>query len=236
MINVLAVAVALAATPPSNRSISVSGEARIYVAPDIVQVLLAVETANKSIANAKAANDERVKQTLATVAKLGIEPKDTQTDRIRIEPDYKDSSYRKWTSSAPDGFVVSRSIAIKLRDIKRFEEVLTAVLDAGTNRVDGIDFQTSELRKYRDNARSMAITAAKEKANALAGQLGMKVGKPISISESGGYAYSSYMNSRYSGMSQNAVTEGGPAGEGSAGFAPGQIAVDATVSVTFDLE
>jgi uncharacterized protein YggE len=231
----LVFAAALAATPPPGRSISVSGNAQVYVAPDIVQFLLAVETSDKTIAKAKATNDERVKQTLATAAKLGIDAKDTQTDRVTIEPYWDNSpSYGK-PRAQPDGYTVKRSIALKLRDVKRFEEVLTAVLDAGTNRVEGIDFQTSELRKNRDNARTMAILAAKEKAGALASQLGMKIGKPSSISESSGYGYSAAMSSRYGAMAQNAVSAG-PAGEGSNGFAPGQIAVDATVSVTFDLE
>jgi uncharacterized protein YggE len=37
-------------------------------------------------------------------------------------------------------------------------------------------------------------------------------------------------------MVQNAVSEAGPAEEGSAGFAPGQISINANVSVTFELE
>jgi len=229
----LALATALAATAPTGRSISVSGNAQVNVAPDIVQFLLAVETSDKTIAKSKAANDDRVKQTLATAAKLGIDAKDTQTDRISIEPYWDNTSYNR--RNAPDGYTVKRTIALKLRDIKRFEDVLTAMLDAGVNRVEGIDFQTSELRKNRDNARTMAINAAKEKATALASQLGMKVGKPASISESGGWSYSSSSTSRYAAMSQNVVSAG-PAGEGSNGFAPGQIAIEATVAVTFDLE
>ncbi len=239
MITALAVALALtttAAANPINRSISVSGSAQVYVAPDIVQFLLAVETSDKTIAKAKSANDDRVKQTLTTATKLGIDKKDIQTDRITIEPYWdNNSSYSHPRAAQPDGYTVKRSIALRLCDIKRFEEVLTAVLDAGTNRVEGIDFQTSELRKNRDNARTRAILAAKEKAGALASQLGMKIGKPVNIGESGGYGYSATMSSRYGGMAQNVVSAG-PAGEGSNGFAPGQIAIDATVSVTFDLE
>ncbi len=219
---------------PSPRSISVSGNADVRVAPDTVQILLAVESWEKTIAKAKEVNDDRLKKTLATAAKLGIEAKDTQTDNMHLEPMFENSSYNHKTSQ-PDGYSVRRSVAVTLRDVKRFETVITALLEAGVNKVDGIDFRSSELRKHRDQARSMALKAAREKAIAMAGELGMKVGKVASISEGGGGGY--YWSHRGGGaMSQNVMQSAGPGGEGTEGFAPGQITISANVSVIFDLE
>lgn len=217
-----------------NRHISVTGNADVRVAPDIVQILLSVESWEKTIAKAKDANDERLNKTLATATRLGIDAKDLQTDRMTLEPIFESNSYSRSRVAQPDGYTVRRWVAVTLRDIKRFEEVLTAMLDAGANRVDGIDFRTSALRKYRDQARSMAIKAAKEKASAMASELGLKVGRASEISEGGGGGY--YFAFHGGGaMSQN-VSQAGPAAEGTEGFAPGQITVSASVSVTFDLE
>jgi uncharacterized protein YggE len=221
---------------PSSRSISVSGSADVRVAPDTVQLLLAVESWEKTIAKAKEANDERLKKTLATAAKVGIEARDIQTDNMNMEPIFESSSYGHTRLAQPDGYSVRRSVAITLRDVKRFEAVITALLEAGVNKVDGIDFRSSELRKHRDHARAMALKAAREKAVAMAGELGMKVGKASSVSESGGGGYYWSHRSNHGAMAQNVMQSTGPGGEDTEGFAPGQITISASVSVSFDLE
>jgi hypothetical protein len=133
--------------------------------------------------------------------------------------------------------VVRRSIVVTLRDVKRFEELLAAVLESGTNRVDGLEFRTTALRKHRDAARALALKAAREKAEAMAAELGCKVGKPVTISEgAAGAGLWAWGGRRGNQMTQNVMGEapsGG--GEGSEGFAPGQISVTASVNVSFEL-
>lgn len=232
----LSLAAAPADKPATERSISVSGEAEVRVPPNQVQLWLAVSTLDKAVTKAKADNDERVKKTLATLARLGIEAKDMQTDHLSIEPRW--DNYAKVRQ--PDAYEVSKSIVVTLRDVSRFESVLSAVLEAGTNRVEGLEFRTTELRKHRDAARAMALKAAQEKANAMASELGLKAGKARTINEYGGwYGYGWGRGSRGGGMTQNVMQNvGGGGGEGSseAGFAPGLISVRANVQVTFDLE
>ncbi len=227
----LALAVLLANTP--DRSISVSGEADVKVAPDQVLLVLSVVTVDKSVTKSKALNDERVAKTFVALRKV-VADKDVQTDRVSIEPVY-DNGYSYGKAKDPDGYQTSKSMTVLLRDVSKFEALLTAMLEAGTNRVEGITFQTSELRKHRDAARALALKAAKEKAEAMAKEYGMKVGKPRTIGENSSWWGGPYLRGNVAqNMSQNAV--GGGGGEGSDVFAAGQIAVRANVSVTFDLE
>lgn len=236
MITVLSLALAAAPvqpTVPMDRTISVPGDADIKVAPDQVLLTLSVVTVEKSVSKSKAVNDERVAKTLAVLKKAGIAEKDLQTDQISIEPVYDNgSSYGK--AKDPDGYQTSKSITVLLREVSKFEGLLAAVLEAGTNRVQGITFQTSELRKHRDAARSLALKAAKEKAEAMAKEYGMKVGKARLIAESSS-GWSGPMALRGNVM-QNAMQSAGGAFEGSESFAAGQIAIHASVTVTFDLE
>ncbi len=99
---------------------------------------------------------------------------------------------------------------------------------------DGIEFRTSALRKHRDTARAQALKAAREKATAMAAELGSKVGKPLSITESASsFGMRSWGGgSRGGGMQQNSFSGGGGSSESTEGFAPGQIAVSAAVNVT----
>jgi uncharacterized protein YggE len=106
-----------------------------------------------------------------------------------------------------------------------------------------VDFRTTELRKYRDQARAMAIKAAKEKATALCHELDVKCGKPLSINaqEYGGYYgwpggrwggrnYGSMMNASQNVAQSN---NGGSADSAGETMSIGQISVSASVSVSF---
>ncbi|MCJ7508467.1 MAG: SIMPL domain-containing protein, partial [candidate division Zixibacteria bacterium] len=136
---------ALAENQPEPRLISVTGEAEVKVVPDEVVLTLGVETWDKDLNVAKNQNDERVKKVLAVAKKHKIQSKDTQTDCISIEPRYED----QWQHRNFAGYFVSKRIALTLRDISKFEGLLSNSLEAGANYVYGIRFRTTELRKYK---------------------------------------------------------------------------------------
>jgi uncharacterized protein YggE len=123
--------------------------------------------------------------------------------------------------------------------------LLSAALESGVNYVHGVDFRTTELRKYRDQARDLAVQAAAEKAQAMAGKLDQTVGEPLEVVESNIYWYSPYSSywswGASGGMSQNVVqnassASAGELSQGEEAMAPGQIAVGATVTVEFEMK
>ena len=219
------------------RTVTVTGEAEVKVVPDEVIVVFGVESIHKELAEVKKTNDQRVRNVLAAVQAAGVLSKNVQTDYINIEPDYRSSD-----SSAPKivGYIERTTIVVTLTDLTKFEKLLTSTLEEGAEHVHSVDFRTTPLRKYRDQARALAIQAAKEKAVALAGELGQKVGRPHSIREgqSGWWSsYRSWWGRGYQMASQNVVqnASGGGSNQGGA-LAPGTLSVRADVTVTFELE
>jgi uncharacterized protein YggE len=225
------------AAPP--RTISVTGNAEVLVVPDEVDLTLGVESSDMRLLTAKSKNDEVVTQVLTITQDLGIDAKYVKTDYISIEPRY-DNSYKQPTFL---GFWVRKNIVITLKDITKYEDLLGRCLEAGVNYVQGIEFRTSELRKYRDQARALAVKAAQEKAAAMAKELGQTIGQPLSIHEDYNRWYSpwnSWWGGGYSsGMAQNTIQNAPSATapqESDSQLAPGQIAVDASVTVDFELK
>lgn len=226
-----------AAVEPQARLVTVTGEAEVRVVPDEVVLTLGVETNDKDLKAATDANDRIVAKVLALATKYGIEPQHVQTDYVGIEPRYRSGYYE---ASDFIGYFVHKTMVITLGDLSKFEGLLGDVLSSGVNYVQGIEFRTTELRKNRDQARALAIQAAQEKAVALAGQLGQKVGEPLTIQEEQNNwwsGYNSWWGSRGGGaMTQNVIQEAGGAAQPAEGsLAPGQIAVSARVSVSFEL-
>ena len=218
-------------------TISVSGDAQINVAPDKVSITLGVESVNASLDAAKSTNDASCARILAVTQTFKIAPKDVQTDFVSIEPRY-DTQARMTII----GYTVRKSMVIILRDVPKFDALLSAAVDSGANVVLSAQFMTSDLRKYRDQARVLAIKAAKEKADALTGALGQKAGKALTINEQQNDTWSSY-NSGWGRSGNNLqaqnILQNAPAGpsDSSAGdtTAPGQTQVRATVQVVFQL-
>jgi uncharacterized protein len=236
---VLLAASALSAQPqPSSNSINISGDAEIKVVPDRANVYLGVETRNKDIAAASAQNDTAVRQVIAAIRGVGVDSTDIQTDFYHVEIVYSSNS-----GTIIDYYRVTKEIQVVLKNISNFEKLLNTVLRAGANHIDGIDFSTSELRKYRDEARVLAAKAAIEKANDLAAAAGMKVvGKPTSVSSysyGGGAWYGRCCGYGYGGNMYQNVVQNVPsgAGEGSQGtISLGKISVTANVTMTFQIQ
>ena len=229
---------AFSQVPAQPPMISVSGSAEVKVAPDEIYLRVGVETRHENLEDAKKQNDERISKALVFLKASDVKDKDVQTDFISIEPTFDNNVSR----TKPVTYVVRKSIEVKLTKIESFEGLLTGLLTNGVNNVHGVEFRTSQLRKHRDAARAMAIRAAKEKADALASELGVKRGKVYNINANdwgGSWSSSgSYWGGRYGGgMSQNSVQNIGGAPEAADGtLSIGQVSVSASVNVSFLIE
>jgi len=219
----------------AQQTINVSGDAEIKVAPDQVALTLGVEGHSKTLADARAENDRRVRGVREALARAGVAPADIQTDFIQLGMTYE-----------VDGITVKyyytrKSIVVLLRDVSRMEQALADSVTAGATHIHDVSFETTRLRALRDQARAMAVKAAAEKANDMAAAAGMKVaGGPVSISAAyyGGRSwYGGYWGQRDSGMmSQNVSQQAGPAGGGNGTISPGRISVTAAVAMTFRIQ
>ena len=228
----------LVETPAAVGSISVSGSAQVMVAPDEVVLTLGVETNDLDLATAKQKNDTVVKQLLVLTEKYGIDPKLVQTDYINIEPRY-DSVYHKPETFA--GYFVRKNVQVRLRDLTMFESFYSDALMQGVTHVHGIEFRTTDLRKYRDQARDLALRAAREKADAMASAYGQTIGQVKTVQENSlswwGSYYNGWGSTGGSVMTQNVIQNVGPSSSFTEDetIAPGQIAVNASVMVEFEL-
>lgn len=127
---------------------------------------------------------------------------------------------------------VSQSLGITLKDISRYNSFLDKLLSLKTRYIHSVDFKTSELKKYREQARSLALNAAKEKAEKIASGLSQRIGKPITIQE-GFVPDSALPYFRFGAVSQSQNISEGSDGSGYNGT--GLIDVSAMITITFEL-
>ena len=215
------------------RLVTVTGTARVEVAPDEVVLTVGVETVDNDVSTAAATNDKRVKDVFALAREHGVGDPDVQTDRVSLGPEheYRDTDGERRYVLV--GYKAAQTIAITLRDITKYETLLTGLLKAGVNRVDSVEFRTSEPRKHKDQARIMAVKAAREKAEALAGALGQQVGVPHSIVEE---AVSWWRPGNVLSNDTRFVDLGDAQPDAEGTVAPGKLTMRARVTVSFELK
>lgn len=226
---------------PSGPTIAVAGVAEIRVVPDEVLLRFSVEDRDPKLADAVKACDASTAAVLAFVKASSIDENDVQSEFIDIQPVFDMRNGEE--SLVPRFFRAGRGFTVRLRDVAKFDALLEGVLKAGADRVLDVEFRTTALRKQRDLARLQAIRAAHEKAVALAGELGGKVGKPVSIQEaSGGGVRSGSRGFHDHGVATQNISQdvgrGDAAAEGTVEqkLAAGVISVTSRVDVVFTLE
>jgi uncharacterized protein YggE len=222
----------------TGRSIQVSGTAVVNVVPDRALIQLGVQSNGASTQKVEAVNNTAIDKVVRALKSQGIAEKDITTDWYVIEPIYEnyDALYIK-------GYRISNTVAVTLRDVSKVNRVIVAALNAGANQVIDVEFYLSDLRKYRDQAREMAMQAASEKAHDLASTAGAETGCVMSINENSW----SYYNGGWYGQSrdlwtQNAVQNAAPIGGGNSTLTDvgpvnlGQVSVRAEVGAIFSLK
>lgn len=120
---------------------------------------MGVESRDKDLATAKSQHDSRVKKVIADARNAGVEPKNIQTNALSMSADYSEEKVPRFLA-----YEVTQTVEVTLKDLSKYETLVTKVLEDGVNRIHSVEFLVADTRKYRDEARQKAIRAAREKA------------------------------------------------------------------------
>jgi uncharacterized protein YggE len=210
------------------RSVSVSGTVETKVAPDQIRWQISLTATDQNLSKAKARSDEQARAVVALRPKLGIEEGDLNTGAVSIGREY-DRDERGSRGNFKH-FIVTRTVTIRQRDLKRFDEFLSALVESTEMEVY-FNFESSRLQEIRGESRLKALQVAKQKAKAMAESLGEKLGRVLTIAE-----HAPIEGGRSAVSNAVIVQSSPPADLATETFVPGAIIVPLTVYVTFELK
>ena len=220
-----------------SRSVNVSGAAVVNVTPDRALIQLGVQSNGTTPSEVKFLNPQAIKKVIDALKSLGIDAKDIRTDHYIVRP-----LYDNYDSLFIKGYRIDNLVAVTLRDVNQISELIVVALEAGANEVVDVELYTSELRKYRDQARDMAMQAASEKAQALADTAGVDTGCVLTINENTWSYYNGWWSREQQNLwvqtaVQNIIPTAGQMGSSQDGpVSLGQISIRAEVNASFGLE
>jgi uncharacterized protein YggE len=204
---------------PAATGISVSAQGSITVKPDVAYVQLGVETMDADAGKARKANDEAMAKVLAAVKGFGVSDDDVTTTNFNIYPRYDDKG-EKIT-----GYTVNNNVSVKVKNLDKLGDVLTAASEAGANTAGGISFDVQDRTAAYNDALAQAMEKAKARADVMAKACGVTLGRVMTVNESSSYSGPTYAvveDAMYS--KANAVPVSG-----------GTLDVTASVSVVYEI-
>ncbi len=211
----------MAQTSPSSRSlVHVTGEGKVTVTPDQVSIKVRVEHQGKDAVTVKNQNDVAIDAVIKFLRGQGIENSDVQTEYINLNKNYE---YNTKTYN----YTANQALTILLKDLSKYEAIMSGLLNSGINRIDGVQFKSSKATSLKEEARVNAMTDAKQRAVTYASALGQSIGKAVEISEQGSNVPQPQFRRA---LSAEASFDGG--GET---IAPGELTILVRVAVSFEL-
>jgi len=175
--------VTVATEQAQSLGISVSGEGKVSGAPDIAVLTLGVSALAPSVKDARDQAASAMNGVVDSIKGNGVDAKDIQSTQFSIYPEYD----YQGDNQELRGYRVTNIVTAKVRNIDNTSKVIDDAVAAGGDltQIQSLDFTIDDPSKLQDEARAEAVKDAQTKAGRLADLAGVKLGKPISISESG---------------------------------------------------
>ena len=207
--------------------VTVFGTATTSVAPD--KLIWQLNIHNKGLELEQVASEHLAlsSKVLNFLEKSGIEPKYIQTSGMQFgeNREYIDQTWVK------EGYFASTDIVFELVDLEKYQALWIGLSKFPHTSVNNVSYDHSDRIRFQNESREKAVLAAKEKANALAGAMGTRIGAPLLIEEdlsvSEGWRYGQVTNNLR-------VSSGSEAGTGT-GLSAGKIDIQTRVKVAFQL-
>lgn len=202
-------------------TVTASGAGTAQAAPDTAEMSFGVTTVSDNAKTALEDASKAAEQIAAAVKKQGVAGEDIQTQDVSVYPQTVDQDGKQVIT----GYQASLSVSVKVRDIAKLGEVISAANAAGANTINGPSFTVADPAPARAEAIDEAVADARKSAEAMAEAAGKSVGEVLSMSSSdAGVVPMAYGVADMGGAARDVPIE------------PGQLDISANVVVVFELK
>lgn len=177
-------------------TISFSGSGEVFATPDIANVDFTIEKDAATVKEAQDSVAQIEKKSLDFLRTNSIADKDIKTTNSSFYPKYE-YQYPKLIPcsqlNCPPpigknvivGYTANENISVKIRKTDDAGKIIQGLGTLGVSNLNGPNFAIDDEDALKIQARKLAIDDAKMKAQKLAKDLGVRLGKITSFSESG---------------------------------------------------
>ena len=151
--------------------ITVTGKGEVKAVPKSASFTFTVIKADTNKTSAQNDVAKRVSKVLSYLKEYGVQDKDIKTLSFNVSPRYEWIDGKRQNA----GYEARQTVRVKISDKDTAGAMVAQVVDLGADSVSSLAFETEDEDMLKSQAREMAIKDAKEKADKLAKQLGVKI-------------------------------------------------------------
>lgn len=181
----LAYSCAALAEEKLEHSINVNGIGQVEAAVDNVMIDVSINTRDKVLKTAKEESEKRYNSLLSVIQEVGLDKSSIKSNFVSVNPVYvpcyptDQNPHPKCDATKIDYYDLNRNVAIKLDKLEKYDDLISQLSEGGGTHVNTGQYGVTNISKYRDEARDLAIDAAHGKAEKVAKKLNVPLGKPI---------------------------------------------------------
>ena len=211
----------------TEKTVRVTGTGMVAGDPDVVVLSIGVSVERDSVKQARTEAAEAMAGVIESLKGNGLLDADIQTQYFSIHQRYDYSKGKREFR----GYSVTNSVSAKIRNLDTVGNVIDDAAEAGGDLVEinSIQFTIDDTTKLKMQARVKAMQDAQAKAQTLATEGGVKLGKPISISESGDFYVPQPLHFDFAFAEDAAASVETP-------IQSGQLQITVTVNVIYEIE
>jgi uncharacterized protein YggE len=222
-------------------SITFSGHGEVSAVPDIANIYFSINKEAKTVKEAQTLVAEIENKSLNFLKENNVLEKDIKTTNASFSPKYEYKYDTKIMMPCTQyncpptpgknvitGYVASENITIKVRNTDDVGKIMQGLGTLGVSDLSGPNFSIDNEDILKAEARKKAIDDAKAKAEVLAKDLGIRLGKITSFSENGNYPSPMYDRGM---MSVSAAKE-----SALAEIPKGENTISSDVSITYQIK
>jgi uncharacterized protein YggE len=215
-------------------TISITGEGEVLAIPDIAQFSFTLTATGTAAQDAQTAVKNSEGAILQYLREQGVEERFIKTEQYSLFPKFR------WEQPVclpgmpcpsgeqlPDGFEVSQTITVKVKDTAIAGELMTGIGERGATNISGLTFTVEDDMALKAEARAKAIAHAKSQSDDLARELGVRIVRMTGYyEEPSGYPPMPYGAPAMDMMTREAVPE----------LPPGELSTKSRVTITYQVE
>ncbi len=219
--------------------ITLTGHGEVQAVPDIASVYFNISKEAKTVKEAQEMVAKIEKSALASLKENGVADKDIKTENASFSPKYDwkySSSVIPCTpeycppqngKSVITGYTASESITVKVRNTDDVGKIMQALGALGVSDLSGPNFSIDNQDSLQAEARAKAIKDARKKAEDLAKDLDVSLGRVVNFNESG---YAVPMMYKAGVMAMDARVESAPAN-----IPKGENTISSDVTISYEI-
>jgi uncharacterized protein YggE len=167
---------------PDKPYLYVEGEAEIEKPADTVALRFDLVSRNADQAKANQEVQAKANKIFALLKERKIAENDVIAADLKSEPQYADEAKSRFKEGKIIGYSVTRSFAVKVRDVTAFAKLVDELLAIGGTEFSGIDTGLTNEKEVRDELFQKALANAHERAEKTLQTMGMKIDSVFGVS------------------------------------------------------